>query len=111
MSPEILLCPVCHERVDLDQHEYVVTNRDTARTRHNRLYAHFGCVRGHEKSVQDMSDMEVAAGGATQREIFTVVPEGITGINYWVLSDCSEINSYTGSNVAPRMLTFPPRHR
>lgn len=61
MSPEILLCPECHERVDLEQDEYVVTNRDTARTRHNRLYAHFRCVRAHGKSVQDMSDMEVEA--------------------------------------------------
>jgi hypothetical protein len=61
MSPEILLCPECHERVDLDRDEYVVTNRDTARTRHNRLYAHFGCVRAHGKSVQDMSDMEAEA--------------------------------------------------
>ena len=47
--------------MDLDQHEYVVTNRDTARTRHNRLYAHFACVRGKGGSVQDMSDMEVEA--------------------------------------------------
>ena len=61
MTPEVFLCPECHERVDLDQHEYVVTNRDTARTRHNRLYAHFGCVRGKGGSVQDMSDMEVEA--------------------------------------------------
>jgi hypothetical protein len=77
MSPEVLLCPECHERVDLDQHEYVVTNRDTARTRHNRLYAHFSCVRGQGKSVHDMSDMEVEAvhrrilseldGGAMER--------------------------------------------
>ena len=73
MSPEILLCPVCHERVDLDQHEYVVTNRDTARTRHNRLYAHFGCVRGHEKSVQDMSDMEVEA---VHRRILSELDDG-----------------------------------
>ena len=28
VSPEILLCPVCHERVDLDQHEYVVALND-----------------------------------------------------------------------------------
>ena len=61
MTPEVFLCPECHERVDLDQHEYVVTNRDTARTRHNRLYAHFACVRGKGGSVQDMSDMEVEA--------------------------------------------------
>lgn len=61
MAPEVLLCPECHERVDLDQHEYVVTNRDTARTRHNRLYAHLACVRGQGRSVQDMSDMEVEA--------------------------------------------------
>ena len=61
MTPEVFLCPECHERVDLDQHEYVVTNRDTARMRHNRLYAHFGCVRGKGGSVQDMSDMEVEA--------------------------------------------------
>jgi len=73
MSPEILLCPVCHERVDQDQHEYVVTNRDTARTRHNRLYAHFGCVRGHEKSVQDMSDMEVEA---VHRRILSELDDG-----------------------------------
>ena len=61
MTPEVLLCPQCHERVDLDQHEYVVTNRDTARTRHNRLYAHFACVRGQDRSVQDMSDVELEA--------------------------------------------------
>ena len=61
MTHEVFLCPECHERVDLDQHEYVVTNRDTARMRHNRLYAHFGCVRGKGGSVQDMSDMEVEA--------------------------------------------------
>jgi hypothetical protein len=73
VSPEILLCPVCHERVDLDQHEYVVTNRDTARTRHNRLYAHFTCVRGHEKSVQDMSDMEVEA---VHRRILSELDDG-----------------------------------
>jgi hypothetical protein len=73
VSPEILLCPVCHERVDLDQHEYVVTNRDSARTRHNRLYAHFTCVRGHEKSVQDMSDMEVEA---VHRRILSELDDG-----------------------------------
>lgn len=61
MAPEVLLCPECHERVDLDQHEYVVTNRDTARTTHNRLYAHFACVRGQGRAVHDMSDMEVEA--------------------------------------------------
>lgn len=61
MAPEVLLCPECHERLDLDQHEYVVTNRDTAQTEHNRLYAHFACVRGKGGSVQDMSDMEVEA--------------------------------------------------
>ena len=61
MAPEVLLCPECHERVDLDQHEYVVTNRDTAQTEHNRVYAHFACVRGQGTSVQDMSDMEVEA--------------------------------------------------
>jgi hypothetical protein len=61
MSPEVLLCPERRERVDLDQQEYVVTNRDTARTRHNRLYAHFSCVRGQGKSVQDMSDKEMDA--------------------------------------------------
>lgn len=73
VSPEILLCPVCHERVDLDQHEYVVTNRDTARTRHNRLYAHFDCVRGHGKSVQEMSDMEVEA---VHRRILSDLDDG-----------------------------------
>ena len=61
MSPEILLCTECREPVDLDQHEYVVTNRDTARTRHNRLYAHLGCVRGPGQPVQDVSDTEVEA--------------------------------------------------
>ncbi len=61
MAPEVLLCPECHERVDLDQQEYVVTNRDTARTPDNRLYAHLACVRGRQKAVQDMSDMEVEA--------------------------------------------------
>jgi hypothetical protein len=60
MTPEVLLCSACHERVDLDQHDYVVTNRDTARTKHNRLYAHLACVRG-ERSVQDMSDTEIEA--------------------------------------------------
>src|SRR5512144_213897 len=73
MSPEILLCPECRERVDLDQHEYVVTNRDTARTRHNRLYAHLSCVRGHGKSVQDMSDMEVEA---IHRRILSELDDG-----------------------------------
>jgi hypothetical protein len=61
MAPEVLLCPECHERVDLDQQEYVVTNRETARTTDNRLYAHFACVRGRQRAVQDMSDMEVEA--------------------------------------------------
>lgn len=61
MTPEVLLCPQCHERVDLDQQEYVVTNRDSARTRHNRLYAHFACVRGQDRSVQDMSETELEA--------------------------------------------------
>lgn len=61
MTPEVLLCSECHERVDLDQHDYVVTNRDTARTQHNRLYAHFACVRGQERLVQDMSDTEIEA--------------------------------------------------
>lgn len=61
MSPEILLCPECHERVDLEHDDYVVTNRDTARMRHNRLYAHFRCVRAPGKPIQDISDMEVEA--------------------------------------------------
>jgi hypothetical protein len=61
MAPEVLLCPECHERVDLDQQEYVVTNRDTARTTHNRLYAHLACVQGKGRPVQDMTDMEVEA--------------------------------------------------
>jgi hypothetical protein len=61
MTPEVLLCSECHERVDLDQHEYVVTNRDTARTPHNRLYAHLACVRGPGRSVQDMSETEIEA--------------------------------------------------
>jgi hypothetical protein len=61
MAPEVLLCPECHEPVDLDQHEYVVTNRDTARTPDNRLYAHLACVRGQERSVQAMSDTEIEA--------------------------------------------------
>ena len=72
MAPEVLLCPECHERVDLDQQEYVVTNRETARTPDNRLYAHLACVRGRQKAVQDMSDMEVEAivqiGRASCRE-------------------------------------------
>ena len=61
MTPEVLLCSECHERVDLDQHDYVVTNRDTARTPHNRLYAHLACVRGHGRPVQDMSETEIEA--------------------------------------------------
>ena len=61
MAPEVLLCTECHKRVDLDQHDYVVTNRDTAQTQHNRLYAHLACVIGQERSVQDMSDTEVEA--------------------------------------------------
>ena len=61
MSPEVLLCSECHERVDLEQHEYVVTNRETARPRDNRLYAHFSCVRGQGKAVQDLSELEVEA--------------------------------------------------
>jgi hypothetical protein len=61
MSPEVLLCSECHEPVDLEQHEYVVTNRETAPTRDNRLYAHFNCVRGQGKSIQDLSDLEVEA--------------------------------------------------
>jgi hypothetical protein len=73
MSPEILLCPECHERVNLDEHEYVVINRDTARTTHNRLYAHFSCVRGRGESVQDMSDMEVEA---VHRRILSELDEG-----------------------------------
>jgi hypothetical protein len=59
MAPEVLLCSTCHERVDLEQDEYVVTNRDSARTPHNRLYAHLACVSGPGKSVRDMSDAEV----------------------------------------------------
>ena len=47
--------------MDLDQQEYVVTNRDTARTSDNRLYAHLAGVRGRQRAVQDMSDMEVEA--------------------------------------------------
>lgn len=61
MAPEVLLCPECHERVDLDQQEYVVTNRDTARTTHNRLYAHLACVLGKGRPLQDVTDMEVEA--------------------------------------------------
>ena len=61
MSPEVLLCSECHERVDLEQHEYVVINRETARTRDNRLYAHFNCIRGQGKAVEDLSDREVEA--------------------------------------------------
>jgi hypothetical protein len=61
MAPEVLLCPECHELVDLDQQEYVVTNRDTARTTDNRIYAHLACVRGKTRAVQDMTDMEVEA--------------------------------------------------
>jgi len=61
MAPEILLCPECRERVDLDQQEYVVTNRETARTTDNRLYAHLACVRGKEKPLQDMTGTEVEA--------------------------------------------------
>jgi hypothetical protein len=61
MTPEVLLCSECHERVDLDQHDYVVTNRDTARTPHNRLYAHLACARGPGRPVQDMSDNEIEA--------------------------------------------------
>jgi hypothetical protein len=61
MSPEVLLCSECHERVDLEHHEYVVINRETARTRDNRLYAHFNCIRGQGKSIQDLSDLEVEA--------------------------------------------------
>jgi hypothetical protein len=61
MTPEVLLCSECHERVDLDQHDYVVTNRDTERTPHNRLYAHLACVRGPGRPVQDMSDTEIEA--------------------------------------------------
>lgn len=47
--------------MDLDQHDYVVTNRDTARSPDNRLYAHLACVRGPERSVQDMSGIEIEA--------------------------------------------------
>ena len=61
MTPEVLLCSECHERVDLEQHDYVVTNRDTARTTHNRVYAHLACARGQGRSVQDMSDTEIEA--------------------------------------------------
>jgi hypothetical protein len=61
MAPEVLLCPECHERVDPDEQEYVVTNRDTARTTDNRLYAHLACVRGKARAVQDMTDLEVEA--------------------------------------------------
>ena len=61
MTPEVLLCSECHERVDLDQHEYVVTNRDSARTNDNRLYAHLACVRGQGRPVQGMSNLEIEA--------------------------------------------------
>lgn len=61
MSSEVLLCQECREPVDLDHDEYVATNRDTARTKDNRLYAHLSCVRGHGRPVQDMSDLEVEA--------------------------------------------------
>ena len=73
MSPEILLCTECRERVDLDRHEYVVTNRDTARTRHNRLYAHLGCVTGRAKSIQDLTDIEVEA---VHRRILSELDDG-----------------------------------
>jgi len=39
----------------------VVTNRDTARTTDNRLYAHLACVRGKGRPLQDMTDAEVEA--------------------------------------------------
>ena len=73
MSPEVLLCPECREPVDLDQQEYVVTNRDTARTLDNRLYAHFSCVRGHGKSIQDVSEMEIEA---VHRRILSELDDG-----------------------------------
>lgn len=57
---EVYLCPVCLETVDLDR-EYVVTNRATATTRLNRIYAHVSCVRGDMKPVREMSDEELEA--------------------------------------------------
>lgn len=61
MAPEAFLCTECRERVDLDQQEYVVTNRETARTTDNRLYAHLACARGKGKPLQDVTETEVEA--------------------------------------------------
>jgi predicted choloylglycine hydrolase len=57
---EVLLCQECHQPVNLKQ-KNVVTNRATARTHANRVYAHLSCVVGRKKSVHDMSDMELEA--------------------------------------------------
>lgn len=55
---EVLLCQECRQPVDLKK-KYVVTNRATARTKGNRVYAHLSCVVGGKKSIHEMSDMEL----------------------------------------------------
>ena len=57
---EVFLCPECREPVDLEK-EYVVTNRATAATKLNRIYAHVACVRGNMKPIREMSDGELDA--------------------------------------------------
>ncbi len=57
---EVYLCPGCLEPVDLEK-EYVVTNRATATSTLNRIYAHVSCVRGDMKPIREMSDVELDA--------------------------------------------------
>jgi hypothetical protein len=57
---EVCLCPACLEPVDLEK-EYVVTNRATANTTLNRIYAHVSCVRGDMRPIREMSDAELDA--------------------------------------------------
>jgi hypothetical protein len=54
---QVLLCPECRKPVSLRQ-KYVVTNRGTARAKHQRIYAHLGCVEGKASGLSVMSDMK-----------------------------------------------------
>ena len=42
--PEIFICPECKKRVNLQRQDYVITNKATARTKSQCIYAHYSCV-------------------------------------------------------------------
>jgi hypothetical protein len=54
--PEIFLCPECRKRVDLQDEEYVIPNRATAKSKAQWIYAHVACS---ELRIGDMSDSEL----------------------------------------------------